>query len=133
MSANEFYRTTQALGYGARRSEVLQLYRNAMTIVRSGSNEPFAPLNAVPTGNELGVWSTKKATGVVQVITLLYRENVTGKQIITKYQVHSAEGVTRQEAVNRAIAAYTGTTSSRGNTLIDATPSSAYRKTPAGF
>lgn len=133
MSANAFYRQLQSQGIGARRSEVLSLYKIATGVVATGSNEMFGNPQQIPDIGKLAPWPTKTATGVIQNITLIYRENITGAQVVTKYQVHTANGVTREEAVARAVNAYTGTTSERGHTLIEAFPTSAYRKGPIGI
>jgi hypothetical protein len=118
MSANAYYRELRSLGIAARRSEVLALFKIAKSITAASPHEPFRDITQVPQGHEVEPWPAKKATGLVQNVTLIYRDKVTGN------------GIPREQAVATAIDAYTGTTSGEGQDFIYAVHTSAYRLTP---
>lgn len=130
MSANAFYRELQAQGYGARRSEVLQLYKTALSVVARTPDEPFRSLSSVPQGTELGTWPTKDATGVAQTVTLTYRDRTTGTINQTWYRTVTPQGITREAAIAEAIDAYSEHAESYDQDLIGAVHTSAYNLTP---
>lgn len=132
MSGNAFYRQLQSLGLGARRSEVLALYKEAKAIVSKTGDEVFADPTLVPTAAELQVWPTAKATGIAQNVTLTYRDRTTGEISKTYYRVSSDEGVTREEAISQAISAYSDAMERYKQELIGAVHTSAYRLVPTG-
>lgn len=124
-SANEFYRTLQAEGYGARRSEVLKLYAQARTIVSQGAQEPYRNPHAIPTAGERGTWPTRGATGLRQNVTLTYRDKTTGDYKSVHWSTISRGGITRAEAVQRAIDAYSGTADAYEQEFVGAYHASA--------
>ena len=130
MSANAFYRELQAQGYGARRSEVLQLYKTAVGIVSRTAEEPFRPLNEVPAQRDVGTWPTKGATGVIQRVTLTYRDRTTGTIKQTWWNTVTPNGITRETAIAEAIDAYSEHAESYEQDLIGAVHTSAYNLSP---
>jgi hypothetical protein len=130
MSANAFVRELQASGFGARRSEVLDLFKTAKGIVARTAEEPFRPLNQVPTAEERGTWPTRGATGIAQTVTLTYRDRTTGTVKQTWYRAVTHSGLTRQEAIARAITAYSDSASNYDQEFIGAVHTSAYNLTP---
>ena len=130
MSANAFYRELQQSGYGARRGEVLALYKTAVSIVSRTQEEPFRPLNRAPLASELGTWPTKGATGIAQTVTLAYRDRTTGTIKQTWWRTVSPNGITRSEAIAGAIDAYSEHAESYEQDLIGAVHTSAYNLTP---
>lgn len=130
MSANAFYKELQASGFGARRSEVLQLYKTALSIVTRTPDEPFRDQNAVPTAQEIGTWPTRDATGIAQTVSLTYRDRTTGTIKQTWYRTVTPNGITRQAAIAEAIDAYSEHAESYGQDLIGAVHTSSYNLTP---
>lgn len=125
LSSNEFYRTIQAAGQGARRSEVLKLYAQAKTIVAGAETEAFANQNSVPSGNSLAPWPTRSRTGIRQNVKLLYRDKTTGDYKTTYWSTITTNGITRREAVSAAIEAYSGTADEYDQEFVGAFHSSA--------
>jgi hypothetical protein len=132
MSANAFYRELQSLGMAARRSEVLQLYKISTAIVSKGGTEPFAPIGENPAGGRLESYPTKTAAGVLQTVSLTYRDRTTGKLSRTYWSTKTDEGVTREEAMAAAIDAYSEHAESYNQDLIGAVHTSAYNLSPIG-
>lgn len=132
MGANAFDRELRNLGLGARRSEVLALYRTAKSIVSRSPDEPYRDPNGTPSGGELGTWPTKNKTGIVQNVTLVYRDRTTGQLNRTYYRYSSEGGVPRSHAMASAIDAYSGTAEQYNQDLVGAVHTSAYRLTPFG-
>jgi len=130
MSANAFVRQLQSQGLGARRGELLQLYKVATGIVSRTADEPFRPLGAVPSGDELATWPSRTATGVAQTVTLTYRDRTTGTIKQTWYRSVTPNGITREEAIATAIDAYSEHAESYEQDLIGAVHTSAYNLTP---
>ncbi len=130
MSANAFYRELQAEGLGARRSEVLQLYKVALGVVSRAGEEPFKPLGAVPTALESPLWPTRRATGIAQTVTLTYRDRTTGQIKQTWWRTVTQTGLTRERAVAEAIDAYSEHAESYEQDLIGAVHTSAYTLAP---
>lgn len=130
MSANGFYRELRTLGIAARRSEVLSLYKIAVNIVAKSPDEPFRDITQAPTGSDLTPWPTKRAGGVLQTVTLVYRNTVTGKHNTTYYSVKSENGIAREQVLARAINAYEGSQSSEGQVLNGAVHTGAYNQMP---
>lgn len=130
MSANAFYRELRELGMGARRSEVLQVMSVAKGIVARTPDEPFRPSNLAPSPNEIGVWPSRNATGIVQTVTLLYRDNVTGQIQQTWWRTVSDQGITRERALAMATDAYSEHADEYDQELIGAIHTSAYNLVP---
>lgn len=129
-SANEFYRTLQAEGLGARRSEVLKLYAQARKIVQVGATEPYTNPHTVPLASEMAPWPTRNATGIRQNVTLLYRDRVTGEYKTAYWSTITQNGVTRDAAVREAVNAYNDTAERYNQDIIGAYHSGAYILTP---
>jgi hypothetical protein len=132
MSANAFYRELQSLGLGARRGEVLALFREAKAIVAKAGNDVFEDPTLKPDTTSLLPWPTRSATGVKQNVLLTYRDRTTGEITKTFYSVTSESGITRQAAVDEAISAYSDNTERYNQDLIGAVHTSAYALTPVG-
>jgi hypothetical protein len=132
MGANAFYRELQSLGMAARRSEVLSLYKISLSITSKSGEEPFQPINENPAGGPLQSWPTKTEAGVMQTVSLTYRDRTTGKISRTYWSTKTAEGVTREEAMAAAIDAYSEHADSYNQDLIGAVHTSAYNLSPIG-
>lgn len=132
MSANAFYRELQSEGIAARRSEVLQLYKIAKTITTASPEEIFRDIGHSPSQSELAVWPSKKATGVMQTVTLTYRDRTTGQIKQTWWRTVTENGLTRETAIATAIDAYSEHAESYEQDLIGAVHTSSYRLVPFG-
>lgn len=132
-SANQYYRELRELGIAGRRSEVLALFKMAKSITSASPEEPFRPIESVPSGEELLPWPTKKATGIAQTVSLFYRDNETGKLKQTWWRTVTKNGITREEALSAAIDAYSEHAIRYEQTIIGAVHTSSYRMTPIGF
>jgi hypothetical protein len=130
MSANAFYRTLREQGEAPRRSEALQLYKIARGIVDTHAEEPFRPLGAVPTGNDIALWPTRRAAGIVQTVTLTYRDATTGQLRQTWWSIKTEAGMAREAAIAAAVDAYSDHAVSYGQELIGAVHTSTYRYAP---
>jgi hypothetical protein len=130
ISANQLYRDLQAAGMGARRSEVLSLYKIAKGIVSKSPDEPFRDIRTSPVSSDLVPWPTKKATGIRQTVTLVYRDRVTAHQQVTYWSVTSSEGVQRETAMATAINAYAEHAERYGQDLIGAVHTGAHQYVP---
>lgn len=132
MSGNAFYRQLQELGLGARRSEVLALYKMAKEITSKTGDSVFQDPTLVPSGDDLQQWPVRSATGIKQTVTLSYRDKTTGEISKTYYSVTSPTGITREEAVAEAIGAYNDASERYNQDLIGAVHTSAYQLVPVG-
>lgn len=130
MGANAFYRELQSLGMGARRSEVLSLYKVAAGIVARSGEEAFKDITKAPSGNDIQPWPTRKATGIRQTVTLVYRDNVTGTIKTTFYSTKSENAITRESAMSQAIDAYADHAERYGQTLIGAVHTGSFNFVP---
>jgi hypothetical protein len=130
MSANAYYRELRDLGIAARRSEVLQLFKLSRGLVATAGDEMFRDISKVPQENELSPWPTKKATGVRQNVSLIYRDRITGTLNRTMWSTTSENGVTRETAMASAIDAYSEHADAYGQDLIGAVHTGAYRYGP---
>lgn len=130
MSANAFDRQLRELGMGARRSEVLSLYRIASGIVARAPDEPFRDIRLNPASDTLPVWPTKKATGIHQTVALIYRDRVTGSILQTYWGTSSELGLIREEAMATAINAYSDHAEQYEQDLIGAVHVAAYQNVP---
>lgn len=130
MSANAFARSLQELGMGARRSEVLSLFKIAKGIVAKAPEEPFRNIRNAPSPNERITFPSKRATGVRQVVTLTYRDRTTGHIQQTFWSTVSPNGITRETAMATSIDAYSEHAESYDQDLIGAVHTSSYQLTP---
>lgn len=131
-SASAWYRELRAEGLAPRRSEALELFRIAKGITVNSADEPFRDISSAPSGTEMGQWPTKSATGVIQTVTLLYRDRATGQIHQTWYNYKSDNGVSREEAMSSGITAYAEHAEQYEQDLIGAIHSSARRLVPIG-
>lgn len=130
MTANAYYRELRSLGIAARRSEVLGLFKIARGIVATSPEEAFRDVGQVPQGSELREFPSKRATGVRQNVTLVYRDRTTGGFKVTFHSTTSENGVTRETAMATAINSYSEHAESYGQDLIGAVHTGAYRYVP---
>lgn len=130
MSANAFDRQLRELGLGARRSEVLALYKAAAGIVSRSPSEPFQDIRQNPASNPLPEWPTAKATGIHQTVALIYRDRTTGAILQTYWGTSSELGVTREEALATAINAYSDHADEYNQDLIGAVHIASYQNVP---
>ena len=131
MSQNALIRQLRALGEGARDSEVRALYKIAQTTLKNNPDEPFGDPNLVPDLATASPWPTISATGVKQAVEVTYRQKATGTLITVPYQVSSENGVTRQEAINAAIAAYESKAEQYGQELVGAVHTKVFSLIPS--
>lgn len=130
LSGAEFIRYLRATGEGARESEVRALLKTAYSALRSNPDEPFADPNAVPDIATASPWPTLTATGVKQAVELTYRQKATGTLITVPYQVSSETGVTRAEAISKAIEAYRMKAEEYGQELVGAVHTKTFSLVP---
>lgn len=130
LSANQYYSELRDLGIAARRSEVLQLYKIAKSIVTKSPDEPFRDISQTPRGPETPPWPTRKAVGVAQTVTLTYRDRTTGQIKQTWWRTVTPDGMTREQALATAIDSYSDHAESYDQDLIGAVHTSAYRLVP---
>lgn len=117
-------------GLGMRTQQFYRLWGTARTAVAEAGDEPTRPADQVPTLAEMPPVPTRNKAGVLQTVRLVYSEAVTGHLRTVYHNVVSENGVTRQEAVNRAIEAYQPHSEEYQTTLVTAFHSSAVRLTP---
>lgn len=129
-SANAFYNELKDLGLAPRRAEALQLFKVAKGIIARAADEPFKALNEVPSPADIGMWPSKKSTGVTQNVTITYRNKITGQIKQTYWRTVTEDGITRETALATAIDAYSEHAESYDQELIGAVHTSAYRLTP---
>jgi hypothetical protein len=131
MSQNALIKQLRALGQGARDSEVRALYRLAQQTLKDHPEEPFGDPNLVPDLATASPWPTVSARGVSQRVEITYRQKATGTLITVPYSVSSENGVTRQEAINRGIAAYESSAERYKQELVGAVHTKTFRLEPA--
>ena len=130
MSANEFGRWLTTIGMGARRAEVLGLYREARRLVRDSPDEIFRDITKAPTVSETIAWPSRKSTKLRQNVTLVYRDRVTGTIRSTKWSSTGEQAIKRETAMASAISAYGPHAEEYGQDLIGAVHTGSYRYTP---
>jgi hypothetical protein len=130
MSANAFDKQLRELGMGARRSEVLALYKAASGILARAPSEPFQDIRLNPAANPLPEWPTSKATGIHQTVALLYRDRTTGAILQTYWGTSSELGITREEAMATALNAYSDHAEEYNQDLIGAVHIASYQNVP---
>jgi hypothetical protein len=133
LTASEWYKILRIQGIAPRQAEAYKLYAQAVDLVANAPNEIGQPLSRKPVVSTLPSYPTKNATGVMQTVTILYRNRTTGVIDKVFYRVTSKTGVSRQKAIKDAIEAYAGQATRYDQDLIGAVHSSAYNLTPSGF
>jgi hypothetical protein len=119
-SANKWMAALTAAGTGIRRQVGFRLFGQARAMAAEYGAEPSRPINQVPTRTEMRSWPTRSANGVLQTVQVFYRERVTGRIVQKYYSVKTETGVTRQEAIDRAISAYSASAEDYEQDLIGA-------------
>ena len=130
MSANQFYRELQSLGMGARRSEVLSIYKMAQSIIARSPDELFRDIGSKPAGHETTPWPTKNSSGILQTVSLVYRDRTTGTITRTYWSTKNETPMTRENAMAAAINAYSDHAEEYDQDLIGAIHTGAYVLTP---
>jgi hypothetical protein len=130
MSASGWIREMQSIGLGARRGEMLELYKLARGIVARSPNEIFRDITQVPTASEIQVWPTKKAEGFAQVVTLVYRDRTTGKLNQTYWKTSNPQPMRREQAMATAISAYADSADRYNQDFVGALHTSTYQQIP---
>lgn len=130
MSANAFYNYLQSIGAGARRTDVLRLYKMAAGIVSRSGNDVFSDIRQTPTAAQIQEWPSKKATGFLQTVTLVYRDRTTGTLAQTYWKTSNPQPITRETAIATAIDAYSDHAESYDQDLIGAVHTSTYQMNP---
>lgn len=120
LSANQWAAALRESGAGLRRQSALRIYGQARTIAAEYGNEPTRPLNQVPTYSEAKSWPTNSTSGVLQTVQLFYRERVTGNIIQRFFNVKTPNGITRQDAIDRAVNANVGNAAKYQQELVGA-------------
>lgn len=133
LTATEWYKLLRVQGIAPRQSEAYKLYAQAVSLVANAPNEIGQPQSRKPDVSQLTDFPTKNATGVMQTVTLLYRNKATGAINQVFYRVTSKKGVVRSKAVKQAIEAYASQADNYDQELIAAVHSSAYRMVPTGI
>lgn len=133
LTATEWYRLLRVQGIAPRQSEAYKLYAQAVSLVANAPNEIGQPQSRKPDASTLSAFPTKNATGVMQTVTLLYRNKTTGVVNQVFYRVTSKSGVVRSKAVQQAIDAYASQAENYDQEMIGAVHSSAYRMVPTGI
>lgn len=130
LSGAEFIRYLRSAGLGARDSEVRALLKVAYNTLKTNPDEPFADPNSKPDLSAASPWPTVSAKGVSQRVTLTYRQKSTGTLITVPYSVNSETGVTRQQAIAKAIEAYQAKAEEYGQELVGAVHTKTFVLTP---
>lgn len=131
LSANAFAAELRQAGAGARRAEVLNLYRLARQITQQSGQEIYRDITQTPTQADIVQWPSRGATGVRQNVSLIYRDRTTGQLLRTYYSVTTENGIPREQAVATAIDTYSSHAEEYNQDLIGAVHTGAYRYTPA--
>lgn len=129
-SGQQVLNLLQEFGLGLRRQQFYRLWGVARTAVAEAGQEPTRPADQVPTLAESPPVPTRNKQGVLQTVRLVYSEAVTGNLRTVYHNVVSDSGVTRQQAVDTAIAAYQPHSEEYQTTLVAAFHSSSVRLTP---
>lgn len=130
MSEAAWEREARGLGMGARSSEMLQLWRIAKKITVASPTEIFKDISLKPSGDDIQAWPSKNATGIVQNISITYRDKATGAIKQTFYRTKGTDSISREQAIAMAIDAYAAAAERYGQELIGAVHTSTYRLTP---
>jgi hypothetical protein len=90
----------------------------------------FRPIEQAPSGAEIGTQITRKATGIRQNVSLVYRDKTTGTIKQTFWSTVGSSPLTREEAIATAIDAYSEHAEQYNQDLIGAVHTSAYNLVP---
>ena len=124
--------TFREFGLGMRTQDFYRMFGLATRAVAEAGAEPTRPLTDVPTLSEAPAIpaSPRAEPGMLQTVRLIYREAVTNKLRTVYHSTKTAQGVTRQEAINNAIDAYASHSAEYETTLVAAIHTSAVRIVP---
>lgn len=131
LSGAEFIRTMRGMGLAARDSEMRALLKTAQSALKANPDEPFADPDAVPDISSASPWPTVSARGMKQAVQLTYRQRSTGTLVTVPYQVTSENGVTRAEAIAKAIEAYQTKADEYDQELVGAVHTKTFVLTPS--
>lgn len=120
LSANQWLTALRESGAGIQRQAGLRIYGVARALAAEYRDEPTRPLDATPSFSESRQWPTRDSSGVLQTVKLVYRERVTNRIVQRFYNVKTPNGITRSEAISRAIAANADNAGQYEQTLIGA-------------
>lgn len=130
VTPTELIRALRAAGMGARESEVRALYKTILQQASKSKGEIYEPLHEVPSFANAQPWVTVSKKGVSQAVEITYRQKSTGTQVTVPYRVNSETGVTRQQAIDQAIAAYRDKAEEYDQEFIGAVHTKTFRFTP---
>lgn len=130
LSAGAWLRALREAGAGIRRQVGLRLYAEAKAVAAEAGTEPTRDTTRVPELSEMPPIATRAEAGVLQTVRLVYRERVTGNIRTVFHTTKSTQGVTRQTAIDAAIAAYAAHAEEYQSELVGAVHSSAVRMVP---
>lgn len=130
VSFREWERETRAIGLGARSSQMLKLWQQAVGVVTTSKDEPFRNQYEVPRPEHRGIWPVKNATGVAQTVKLVYQDKTTKEFKTTYWRTVTPNGITRAGAVAQAIDAYADTAERYNQVLVGAVHTSALDLVP---
>jgi hypothetical protein len=132
-SGQQVLNLLQEFNLGMRRQDFYRLWGTARSAVSEAGQEPTRPADQVPTLAEMGPpVPTRNSQAILQTTRLIYREQMTGQIRTVYHSITSEQGMTRQEAVNAAIAAYAAHSEEYQTTLVAAYHSSAVQLVPVG-
>lgn len=130
VTPSELLRALRAAGMGTRESELRALYKTILQQASKSKGEIYAPVNEVPDFTNAQPWVTVSKRGVSQAVEITYRQRSTGTQVTVPYRVNSETGVTRQQAIDKAIEAYKMRAEQYDQELVGAVHTKTYRLSP---
>ena len=132
LSGSRILSMFREFGLGMRTQDFYRLFGVATKTVAEAGAEPTRPLGQVPTLAETAPVPAQRSAepGVIQTVRLVYKEAVTGNLRTVYHSTKSEHGITRQEAINRAIDAYATHSEEYQTTLVAAAHTSAIRIVP---
>jgi hypothetical protein len=136
LSANAGYRSFQAAGGSIARATWLRTVGEVRRTLSNQLDEASRPLNRRPVASEITPISTKTRSGYIQQVDVYVRNRDTGEVESRPFSWRTQVLVTRQAAVNEALAAFdTGVTGSPdrfNETVLGATYTSTLQLNPRG-
>lgn len=130
MSGQAVLNELREAGLGVRRQQFYRLWGTARAVAAEAGLEPTRPLDQAPDLSEMPPVATRAAEGYLHTVRLVYREAETGNQRVVFHSTKSDTPLTRQEAIDQAIAAYEGHSEEYDTTLIAAVHTSAIHLVP---
>lgn len=119
-------------GLGMRTQQFYRLWGQAQVTHREAGEEVTRDITTAPTAAETTPVAAgpRAQPGVIQTVRLVYKEAVTGNLRTVYHSTKSAEGVTRQQAINNAIDSYASHSEEYQTSLLAAAHTSAIRIVP---